>query len=120
MPGIFLSARPTSIAQLAQERPCIAKTMRSVRGIIHYDTIARYLASHRRDPNRDEHAASDTSTGVFTETTGESPCTQGGFLRRRIEPSDDGTRIPRNRRDDRLQDPTKAARRGPSLPDHPT
>ncbi|SRR6266571_104722 len=79
MPGIFLSARPTSIAQLAQERPCIAKTTRSVRGIIHHDTIARYAASHRRDPNRDEHAALDALVGVFTETRGEAPRTQGAL-----------------------------------------
>ncbi len=82
-------------------------------------TIARYVASHRRDPNRDEHAASDALIGVFAKTTDEGARTQRGFVRRRVQPSDDGTRIPRNRRDDRLQDPTKAARRGPSLPDHP-
>src|SRR5207247_9445964 len=118
--GISLRAPPSPSAQLEHETPCIAKTTLSVRGIIHHDTIARYLASHRRDPNRDEHAASDTSTGVFTETTGEAPRTQGRFGRRRVEPADDGARIPRNRRDDRFQDSTKAARRGPSLPDHPT
>src|SRR6266702_4026785 len=83
-------------------------------------TIARYVASHRHEPNRDEHAAPNALIGVFTKTTGEAARTQGRFARRRVEPSDDGTRIPRNRRDDRLQDPTKAARRDPSLPDHPT
>src|SRR6266571_7090876 len=120
MPGIFLSARPTSIAQLAQEKPCIAKTTRSVRGIIHHEDNRKICRFAWRDPNRDEHAASDALLGVFTETTGEAARTEGRFVRRRVQPSDDGTRIPRNRRDDRLEDPTKAARRGRRRRDHPT